>query len=56
MVDRYKSLVDSQVMSDQIDPNFKGTRNYNRELVERTNSHATKMREYLTKYKRNTGP
>lgn len=54
MVDRYKSLLGSEVLSDNIDRNMKIDKafNYNMEIIKRTNSHATKMREYISKYKR----
>jgi len=45
MVDRYRSLVDSQIMSEEVPRQARGhPNNYNRQLVERTNAHATKMR------------
>lgn len=55
MVDRYKSLVGSEIMSDNL-RNMKVEKvvdNKNMEMISRTNEHAAKMREYIAKYKRN---
>jgi hypothetical protein len=53
MVDRYKSLVGSEVMSDNL-RNIKVDRivNNNMEMISRANDHAARMREYISRYKR----
>lgn len=53
MVDRYKSLLGSELMSDNI-KNIRVDRivNNNMEIISRTNEHAGRMREYISKYRR----
>lgn len=54
MVDRTHSLIGSQVMSDNIDRNINVNQIYNTnmEMIKRANNRAAKMREYISKYKR----
>jgi hypothetical protein len=54
MVDRYQSLLGSQVLSDNIDRNMKVDKafNCNMEMIKRSNAHAARMREFISKYKR----
>ncbi len=46
MVDRYSSLIGSQQIEEEIPRSTKteNFKNYNRELIQRTNAHATKVR------------
>lgn len=60
MIDRFRSIYSSEDLTEKLSPNLPApSRNdqfqYNRELVERTNSHPTRMREFILKYKRNIG-
>lgn len=55
MVDRYQSMVGSALLVEDIGRNVRADqlRNINREIVQRTNDHGTRMRELISKYKRN---
>lgn len=61
MIDRFRSIYSNESVLDPLNPQIPSARphhheySYNRELVQRTNTHATKMREYIVKYKRNVG-
>ena len=54
MVDRYQSLLGSEILSDNIDRNMKVDKafNTNMEMIKRANERAAKMRQFISKYKR----